>query len=562
MENGSKLESEKHNHAVVVNYLFSKKSDLDKLSKEKIEDKKRHELDFERLKKDFLSKPSEEIFSKKEPEHSEEISEDEYNNLRDQLKESRDPDPLQHWEKSDSDDKYIHTYYRLGKYDKVSRKIVLYIENIKNYLKYGNQEDMLDECKEYVRTHELFHAYFHYVTEQADTRKFKDNYILQVEESLTELCTLVYLEKNKDKSELKKRAFEFAKNEVRKKQNVYGNLAAYGFGFYLYDNKKLEKIKLINAYIKKLGDINENDCLVEEYKRMVRFSYFLKDNQELCLALLQEILGLQPYDEGIINKHISGIKRSQSKSTKNMGNIPQSNFTRKVAVAIQDYFTQLGANPVIFSNELHLKMHLAHFLEDRGYNMFYEYYVPAASLHGNYPWHNRYGNPQELYLDLVVYDSDEFVPIEVKYKTRKLNQNTSVFNVKGSGVNILRDQGAQDLGVYSFWKDVCRLELVCNTYQSVVHNGIALFVTNDPAYSDRTGVNPKTNAKYDYYDFRMTNGRQNINGSMGWQNKNSNLAKKNPGFDFTGTYSIKWNPIGNHSTPRGRGDFSYCLVIV
>ena len=163
-----------------------------------------------------------------------------------------------------------------------------------------------------------------------------------------------------------------------------------------------------------------------------------------------------------------------------------------------------------------------------------------------------------MYIDLVVSDNNqkEYVPIEIKYKTRKLNQTAVIFNKTQNGVDVLRDQGAQDLGRYGFWKDVYRLELVCNTY-SAVKNGISLFVTNDPAY-----INNTSNASVNYYDFHMKNGRKNVTGVLDWQNNNSKIANAHLGFTLAGTYDIQWTPIGSHSNPRSRADFSYCLVVV
>ena len=140
-----------------------------------------------------------------------------------------------------------------------------------------------------------------------------------------------------------------------------------------------------------------------------------------------------------------------------------------------------------------------------------------------------------MYIDLVVSDGEqkEYVPIEIKYKTRKLNQTAVIFNKTQNGVAVLREQGAQDLGRYGFWKDVYRLELVCNTY-STVKNGISLFVTNDPAYID----NPN-NTNVNYYSFHMKNGRQKVTGVLDWQNRNATIAQKHPGFKLAGTYDIQ-----------------------
>ena len=235
-----------------------------------------------------------------------------------------------------------------------------------------------------------------------------------------------------------------------------------------------------------------------------------------------------------------------------------TNLTKKVKLDIEDFFKNIGASPILLNNELHLQMLLAQYLQNKGYKIFYEYFVPTDSLNGKYPWKNKNGNLQEMYIDLVVSDNNqkEYVPIEIKYKTRKLNQTAVIFNKTQNGVDVLRDQGAQELGRYGFWKDIYRLELVRNTF-SAVKNGISLFVTNDPAY-----VNNPDDTSVNYYDFHVKDGRTKVTGRLAWQNKKSKISKGNPDFTLAGTYYILWTPIGSHSNPRSRADFSYCLVVV
>ena len=227
------------------------------------------------------------------------------------------------------------------------------------------------------------------------------------------------------------------------------------------------------------------------------------------------------------------------------------NLVGRVTSNIKLFLNSLGSQHTVVNNELHLQMLLAKYLESKGYQLLYEYHVPTGILNGKYQWKNR-----DMYIDIVVYDEHEYVPIEIKYKTRKLNTATTIFNQLVNNVDVLCDQGAQDIGRYSFWKDIYRLELVRSTFPTVMH-GIALFVTNDPAYINNTN-DPRVN----YYDFHMKDGRTNVTGPLDWQNNNSKVANDHPGFSLAGMYDIHWTPIGVHSNPRGPADFSYCLVIV
>lgn len=299
MENSSKSESEKHNHAVVVNYLFSKKSDLDKIklireNVEKIKDKTSKELDFCRLKKMFLSEPPL-LESTKREEWIEVLSKEDFDELKKLLEEAKkkdsvkkNQDPLSKWEKKDS--KHIRRWPIWGRYDNDNRRIILYVNNILDYFtdKDGKTTDdvKFDKCKRITEIHEKFHAYFHFVTEQSIHRDKKYNYIFEIEEAMAEFCSLIFLS---ELSDVFKGVFDIAKEMVEDKQNEVGDLAAYGFGAYLYDNlNEDERFELINNYIKKLGNINEEDDKVKEYKREVRLSKW--GDQQKCLKLLQEIL--------------------------------------------------------------------------------------------------------------------------------------------------------------------------------------------------------------------------------------------------------------------------------
>lgn len=107
---------------------------------------------------------------------------------------------------------------------------------------------------------------------------------------MTELSTLVCLQEIQKIIKPSFDVFDFAIDTIRNKQNILP-LAPYGFGAFLYDKlDKNERYELINNYVKKLGNIDENDDKVKEYKEKVWLSYFVSDNQEHCLELLKEIL--------------------------------------------------------------------------------------------------------------------------------------------------------------------------------------------------------------------------------------------------------------------------------
>lgn len=241
----------------------------------------------------------------------------------------------------------------------------------------------------------------------------------------------------------------------------------------------------------------------------------------------------------------------------------QTTFSKKVCDEIEQFFlvAQKANGQVIYHNELELQMLLCQHLIKK-FNVQLECYVPTNgdtfTAKADYPWRTKDGKLQEMYVDIVVNDGKEWVPIEVKYKTRGLVEDGLLFGQPTKNLSILKNQGAQDLGMYGFWKDVRRVEMLCKTYPTV-KNGIAIFVTNDPYYVE--SPKGKEADKVNYYAFRMTEGRTAL-GRMAWMNENCKIAASYPAFKLDGQYTIHWEPVGAHSTPRDKANFSYCMVTI
>ena len=241
----------------------------------------------------------------------------------------------------------------------------------------------------------------------------------------------------------------------------------------------------------------------------------------------------------------------------------QTTFSKKVCDEIEQFFlvAQKANGQVIYHNELELQMLLCQHLMKK-FNVQLECHVPTNgdtfTAKADYPWRTKDGKLQEMYVDIVVNDGKEWVPIEVKYKTRGLVEDGLLFGQPTKNLSILKNQGAQDLGMYGFWKDVRRVEMLCKTYPTV-KNGIAIFVTNDPYYVE--SPKGKEADKVNYYAFRMTEGRT-ASGRMAWMNENCKIAASYPAFKLDGQYTIHWEPVGAHSTPRDKANFSYCMVTI
>lgn len=187
----------------------------------------------------------------------------------------------------------------------------------------------------------------------------------------------------------------------------------------------------------------------------------------------------------------------------------------------------LDTNEELLFNERDFQMHLATFL--RGTNHYddvdVEYYVPLSELK-EYIWNN------ELRMDVLVRKGKEFLPIELKYKTKTVRKKLLRFGESvAEEIEVMKNQGAQDLGMYDFWKDVRRIEIVRKRFKAII-SGLAVFVTNDQAYL-KAGRNTSN-----HIQFSMTEGTHGK--EKHWLDKESTCCKTHPDFEVEKEYSIRW----------------------
>ena len=218
-----------------------------------------------------------------------------------------------------------------------------------------------------------------------------------------------------------------------------------------------------------------------------------------------------------------------------------------IDIVQQDIFAFLESNEELLFNERDFQMHLATWLRKSANDyddVDVEYYVPKIEL-PNYVWDS------ELRLDIVVKKDGEYCPVELKYKTKKVERQISRFDeILDDKVVVMKNQGAQDLGMYDFWKDVRRIELVRNRFAKV-KGGLAIFVTNDALYTKAS--RPESNN----YLLNMNEGKHSV--IKHWQNENSACAKMNSykSFEVEKEYSINWHHRNVDNIP-----FHYCVVNV
>lgn len=201
-----------------------------------------------------------------------------------------------------------------------------------------------------------------------------------------------------------------------------------------------------------------------------------------------------------------------------------------------------GSHQEILYNERDFQMHLATYFKETGHydDVDLEYFVPTNMLDGYKElWDS------ELRLDILVRKGAEYCPVELKYKTKQIKFSLKRFGVEVDNVVIVKNQGAQDLGMYGFWKDVKRLEMVKERFDSV-KSGLSVFLTNDSYYKGQPGENSNNR------EYSMCGGLKSK--SKRWLRETS-ITQSRPGFDLNKEYYIVWESVqfAGHF-------FSYCMI--
>lgn len=152
-----------------------------------------------------------------------------------------------------------------GKDGEDKPKVVIYYENIKRICKRIYCEEWIFLAGVFV--HEMFHAWNYFKSEQ------KPRSVLAIDEPMVEFETLYFLKelaaftssKSHDLREKVASVMRDREYRVQNKRGSVGDLAAYGFGYYLFKNlSDDDSKKWIETYSKKSASINGSNKLVKE----------------------------------------------------------------------------------------------------------------------------------------------------------------------------------------------------------------------------------------------------------------------------------------------------------
>ena len=168
-------------------------------------------------------------------------------------------------------------------------KVVIYLKSIDESIKKRNEEypwrsESRWKVMPAVFIHEMFHAWNYFNAEQ------NSRSVLAIDEPMVEFATLYFLKKLETFTEsqsnpLHKNVSSVRVNRefrVKKKQQSIGDVAAYGFGYYLYEKlseRDVDSITWIETYSKKSASIKSSQAVKNVEKALIPIYPFKSEKQ-------------------------------------------------------------------------------------------------------------------------------------------------------------------------------------------------------------------------------------------------------------------------------------------
>lgn len=215
---------------------------------------------------------------------------------------------------------------------------------------------------------------------------------------------------------------------------------------------------------------------------------------------------------------------------------------------MEEIHNDISSGALIFANENQFQFELAWRIKEKyeKYDVLFE----VVYLDDN--------NEKKNYTDLVIVDNidKKYIAIELKYKTKQRDRNDL----------LLKNQGAQDLGVYDFLKDLSRIEKLkssdekqfrlYNKYDGFIfEKGYAVILTNDKTYYE--------GGREEKYAMNFSIKNNSIMcGEMDWRRDLGSCVEKtfrNAPINLSGKYVCKWLPEINNNLKK---DFYYLILEV
>lgn len=178
----------------------------------------------------------------------------------------------------------------------------------------------------------------------------------------------------------------------------------------------------------------------------------------------------------------------------------------------------------IFSNESQFQFDLVWELREMGYDVELE--VLSADCAPSEFSKLEKKERKKYYTDIIIRDDENYIAIELKYKTPDKGVMLYTTNI---GNYYVFPQGAENISSYLYWKDVERLESLVHKKVPLnfdsnkkVYKGYAVLLTNDKKYWDVKCYDPCSLAR----EFFPFDGRQVENEKLCWHVKLDGLSGK------------------------------------
>lgn len=169
----------------------------------------------------------------------------------------------------------------------------------------------------------------------------------------------------------------------------------------------------------------------------------------------------------------------------------------------------------------------------------------------------------KMRIDIIVFINNEWIPIELKYKTKKSKKGALEDKITQEVFN-LKNQGAKDINCYLYLKDIERIESIKEQKIEIIKGqeknnfkeGYAVFLTNDETY-----LNPPQKNNCVYKDFSLEDGAIK-KGKLEWAEHTGAGTKKGieDPIKLKGIYKMEWEKFSNVDEERSDGTFYYLVT--
>ena len=136
----------------------------------------------------------------------------------------------------------------------------------------------------------------------------------------------------------------------------------------------------------------------------------------------------------------------------------------------------------------------------------------------------------KMHIDILVIIGEKWIPIELKYKTKKL-----IYTDNDDCKYNLKEQSAHDCGCYDYIKDIRRIEIIKENKKEF-EKGYTIFITNDELYKK----GPR-NDDVSYAQFSLKDEREiSVKDKLMWKKNKSVDSERKNSIILNNSHRFKW----------------------